>query len=142
MLRGHLDAAPFVTVFFLVLIFVLLGSLAYTPGVHVRLPVADEFPGTQNPTISVAVDPQARLYFQNQLVTATEFSERLQAVSKQTGGPMTLIVHADRDVTYDTLVRVTQLARDAGVQEALLATLPRLFPQRATAPQQAHERTP
>jgi hypothetical protein len=55
---------------------------------------------------------------------------------------MTLIVHADRDVTYDTLVRVTQLARDAGVQEALLATLPRLFPQRATAPQQAHERNP
>jgi biopolymer transport protein ExbD len=69
MLRGHLDAAPFLTVFFLVMIFVLLGTLTYTPGVHIRLPEADGFPGTGNPTVSVAVDPQARLYFQNLLVT-------------------------------------------------------------------------
>ena len=48
--------------------------------------------------------------------------------------PLTLIVHADRTVTYDTLVHVTQLAREAGIQDALLATMPRLFPQGANPP--------
>ena len=69
MLRGQLDAAPFIMVFFLVLIFVLLGTMTHKPGVHVRLPLADDLPGTDKPTVSVAVDPQNRFYFQNQLVT-------------------------------------------------------------------------
>jgi biopolymer transport protein ExbD len=135
MLRGQLDAAPFIMVFFLVLIFVLLGSLTYTPGVHVRLPVAEGFPGTANPTVSVAVDPQGRIYFQNQLVDETELGKRLAHLSDQTPGLLTLMVHADRDVTYDTLVRVTQLARDSGIENALLATLPRLYPDSATTSQ-------
>ena len=134
MLRGRLDAAPFVTVFFLVLLFVLLARMTYTPGVHVRLPVADNLPGTDKPTVSLAVDPQNRLYFENQLVTESELSQRLRAVSSAAPEPLTLIVHADREVTYDRLVRVTQLARQAGIQEALLATMPRLFPQRVQAP--------
>ena len=133
MLRGQLDAGPFVMVFFLVLIFVLLGSLTYTPGVQVRLPVTEDFSGTDNPTISVAVDPQDRLYFENQLVNESELGERLRAAASTAPEHLTLIVHADRNVTYDTLVRVVQLARNAGIHEALFATLPRLFPERADA---------
>jgi biopolymer transport protein ExbD len=131
MLRGQLDAGPFVMVFFLVLIFVLLGTLTYTPGVQVRLPVGEDLPGTDRPTLSVAVDPQERLFFENQLVTEAELREQLQARTGAAREPLTLIVHADREVRYDTLVRVAQLARDAGIQEALLATMPRLFPQPA-----------
>jgi len=133
MLRGHLDAAPFIMVFFLVLIFVLLGTMTYTPGVHVRLPVADDLPGTDKPTVSLAVDPQNRFYFENQLVSESDLSRRLSQVARAAPEPLTLIVHADREVTYDTLVRVTQLAREAGIHEALLATVPRLFPQRTEA---------
>lgn len=131
MLRGQLDAGPFIMVFFLVLIFVLLASLTYTPGVHVRLPVADDLPGTDQPTVSVAVDLQNRLFFGNQLVSEAELSERLRAVVHSSPEPLTLLVQADRDVPYDTLVRVVQMAREAGIREALLATLPRLFPQPA-----------
>jgi len=39
--------------------------------------------------------------------------------------PLTLIVHADQSVTYDRLVRLTLLARDAGITNAVFATLPR-----------------
>ena len=134
MLRGQLDAAPFIMVFFLVLIFVLLGSLTYTPGVHVRLPEAGGLPGTDTPTVSVAVDPQDRLYFEHQLVTESELRSRLRDEARSTSGPLTLIVHADREVTYDTLVRVAEVAREAGVEEALLATMPRLFPRSKKPP--------
>jgi len=127
MLRGQLDAAPFVTVFFLILIFVLLGTLTYTPGVRIRLPVAEDLPGTEHPSVSVAVDPQGRLFFENQLVDETALSRQLRQLVSTAPEPLTLIIHADREASYSTLVHVTQLARQAGVQEALLATMPRLF---------------
>jgi len=127
MLRGHLDAAPFVTVFFLILIFVLLGTLVYTPGVQVKLPVAEDLPGSDEPSVSVAVDSQGQLYFENQLVDAELFIVQLKKKMTMDPERLTLIIQADRDVSYETLIRVTQLARQAGVQEALLATMPRLF---------------
>jgi biopolymer transport protein ExbD len=133
MLRGQLDAAPFVMVFFLVLIFVLLGNQVYTPGVQVRLPVTDNLPGSDNPSVSVAVDPQGRFYFENQLMSENELSQQLRGLVASTPD-LILIVHADRDVSYDTLVQLTQLARKAGIQEALLATMPRLFSKEPPTP--------
>lgn len=127
MLRGQLDAAPFVMVFFLILIFVLLGTLTFTPGLQVQLPMAADMPGTKNPSVNVTVDPQGRLYFENQLVDETEFGQRLRQAIASTPPPLTLVIRADQAVTYDTLLHVTQLARKAGVQEAILATMPRLF---------------
>ena len=44
--RGHLDAAPFASVFLLLVIFLMAGSLVYTPGVRLQLPVADDLSGT------------------------------------------------------------------------------------------------
>jgi len=38
--------------------------------------------------------------------------------------PLTLIVQADKGVTYDRLMRLTLLARQAGINAAWLATLP------------------
>ena len=40
--------------------------------------------------------------------------------------PIKLVVQADKAVTYDYLMRLTMLARDAGIRDALLATAPRL----------------
>jgi len=47
-----------------------------------------------------------------------------QAVTNSPG-PLALMVQADKAVTYEQLVRLSLLAREAGIQEALLATLPR-----------------
>ena len=45
---------------------------------------------------------------------------------KNSREPLTLVIHADKAVTYEQLVHLTLLARDAGIQNALLATLPRV----------------
>ena len=45
----------FVTVFFLLALFLILASLVYTPGVRVELPVASDLPGTDKPTVKVAL---------------------------------------------------------------------------------------
>ncbi len=134
--RGHLDAAPFAAVFFLLVIFIMLGSFVYTPGVRLQLPVADDLPGTDKPTSAVAIDANGRLYFENRWVDEDQLKVRLALAQKNSPQPLTLLVQADKAVTYEKLVRLTALAREAGISEAWLATLPRLFPgpDRASVP--------
>jgi len=124
--RGQLDFTPFASVFFLLVIFVMLGGLVYTPGVRVQLPMASDLPGTDQPTVTVAVDASGRLFFRNQLIEADQLQSRLREEVTRTGSTLTLVVQADKDLTQDKLERLLSLARAAGIQEALLARLPRL----------------
>ncbi|MCU0783975.1 MAG: biopolymer transporter ExbD [Verrucomicrobia bacterium] len=127
MLGGILDAAPVASVFFLVVIFVMIGPLVYTPGIRVQLPIANDLPGTEKPAVTVAVDASNRLFFANQIISEAELKLRLAAAAANSREPLTLVVQADKSVTYDYLVQLTLLARDAGIRDALLATLPRLI---------------
>jgi biopolymer transport protein ExbD len=123
--RGRLDVAPFAAVFFLLAIFLLLGSLVYTPGVRLELPQADDLPGTDKPAIAVAVDANGRFYFENQLISERDLSKRLQTAVKAFSEPPTLIIQADKSVRYELLIKLTLLARQSGIGHATLATLPR-----------------
>jgi len=130
-LRSPFDVAPFAAVFFLLLIFLMLGTLLPVPGIPLQLPATEnspgkDFPGTERPTVSVAVDAGGRLYFASQIVTGTQLKSELIAAAKKSREPLTLVIHADQTVTYEQLIRLTLLARDAGIQHTLLATLPRI----------------
>ncbi|MFO1475154.1 MAG: biopolymer transporter ExbD [Verrucomicrobiota bacterium] len=134
--RGQFDATPYASVFFLMLMFVLLGSLLYTPGVRVELPSADAegLPGTDQPTLSVAVDAAGRFYYENQAIAADALQSRLKSAAAAAGVPMTLVVRADKSVTEEKLIRLALLARQAGIQTLLLATLPQPLPAAAALP--------
>ena len=127
-LRSHFDVAPFAAVFFAILIFVLLGSLMPVPGLRVSLqpPTADGLPGVAGPTVSMAVDSQGRLYFKNQIVTEAVLSNGLWTAVQTAPTTPALVIHADKRVTYEQLAHLALLARDAGITNSLLATLPRL----------------
>jgi len=126
LLRSQLDAAPVASVFFLLVMFMMLASLIYTPGarLELQLPGANGLPGTDKPTVSVAVDADGRLYYENQWLEEAALRRRLQAAARKSPEPLTLVVHADKTVSYDKLMRLTLLAREAGIVEAWLATLP------------------
>lgn len=126
--RGQLDATPFVTVFFLLVLFLMLGSHLYAPGVRLDLPsTADvDLPGTDQPTVSVAVTATA-LYYKDQLVSENELSNSLYAARQSVSEPLALVVEEDKDVTADRLIHLTMIARGAGITNLLLATLPRVF---------------
>jgi biopolymer transport protein ExbD len=134
--RSHLDAAPFASVLLLLMIFLVAGGLVYTPGVRregvvytpgvrLQVPIADDLPGTDKPSVSVAVDKNWRLYFENQGIEEAELRSRLSEIARSSKTPLTLLVHADKDATYDMIVHLSVLARDAGIPESFLATLPR-----------------
>jgi len=130
--RGQLDAAPFAAVFFLLVLFLMLGSLMYTPGVRLELPVTDDLPGTDKPTVSVAIDAGGRYYYDNQLVQTNQLALALSNAAAASAEPLTLIIQADRSVSFDMLMRLSMLARGVGITNGLLATLPRPIPLRGT----------
>ena len=127
--RGQLEVAPFASVFFLLLIFVFLqSSFVFTPGIPIRLPVATDLPGVSGPTLAVAVDESGVIYFDNQATTKERLREKLKASAGRNLESLTLIIQADKNVNYETLVQLSLLARDAGMKDILLATRPRVTP--------------
>jgi biopolymer transport protein ExbD len=125
-LRSHFDVAPFAAVFFLLVIFLMLGGLLPTPGIRLQPPTADNLPGVDRPAIAVAVDEIGHYYYENQMVTEPQLKNSLLVAKAGTREPLTLIIHADKAVSYDQLAHLTLLARDCGLTNALLATLPRV----------------
>jgi biopolymer transport protein ExbD len=126
LLRSPFEVAPFAAVFFLLVIFLLLAALLPTPGIPLQLPVADDLPGTDRPTVAMAVDADGRYYFANQIVSEAQLKSSLTNAVSHAREPLTLVIHADKAVTYETIVHLSLLARDTGIQNALLATLPRV----------------
>jgi biopolymer transport protein ExbD len=128
-LRSHFDIAPFAAVFFLLLIFLMLSGLLPTAGIplqNLEPPAADNLPGTDHPTVALAVDAGGNLYFANQIVTERVLVAGLMVATNTTRAPLTLVIHADKDVNYDTLVHLAVVARRCGITNTLLATLPRV----------------
>jgi len=126
LLRSTLDVAPFAVVFFLLIIFLALAAFLPTPGLSLHLPAASDLPGTDKPTVAVAIDAEGRFFYANQIVTEKELKSYLSLAVKNSREPLTLVVQADKSVTYGQLVHLTLLARDIGIRDALLATLPRV----------------
>lgn len=129
--RGQLDVAPFASVFFLLAIFMVFSSLLVPSwGVKINLPSLPEgrMSRATLPKLDVAVDAEGRIHFESQIVTRSEFRDRLEgAVSRFAAKSPTLVVQADQDADLETLLQICQIAVDVGVDEALLAGRPRAF---------------
>lgn len=132
LLRSPFDVAPFAAVFFLVVIFLLLMALLPRPGLSLALPkfdvsgVASDLPGTDKPTVSVAIDSGGRLFFSNQFVTENQLKADLRHAVVSSKAPLTLVIQADQQVTYSNVVCIALLARDTGISDAILAMQPRI----------------
>jgi biopolymer transport protein ExbD len=135
-LRSHFDVAPFAAVLILLVMFLAMGTLLPIPGVNVSLqvPTANELPGSDKPSVAVAVDAEGRFFFADQVVTESQLTNGLSQAVQASPAPLTLVIHADKAVTYDQLLHLTLLARSTGIHDALLATLPRVAPSPASHP--------
>ena len=134
-IRGQLDVAAFMGVLFLLVFFVMRqSSFIFTPGMPIRLPEVTDLAGITNATVVVAIDAHGHLYFENQVSTDQDLREKLRGVVAKAQEPLTLVVQADKSVTYDMLLKVGLLARDAGLKEALLAVRSRPAPRPLNLP--------
>lgn len=145
--RGQLDAAPFLGVFFLLIIFLLLNSaFVSTSGVPITLPEGVNLPGPEKATAAVAVDEGGHFYFENQLCDAARLKQRLQDAVTRSREPVTLVVQADKAAKTEVLATLSVLARSVGIRDMLLAVRPPVVatpvsPATAPAPEPASSST-
>jgi len=123
--RNPFDMTAYAAVFFLMVIFLVLGAQHYTPGVKIELPAAGDLPGTDKPTFKVAMDENGFYYYKSQIIDETALKTQFTNAVSTSAEPLILVIHADRAVKQERIIRLALLARDAGIPEAMLATLPR-----------------
>ena len=124
LLRNPFDATAYAAVFFLMVIFLSLGSRLYTPGVRIELPEAVDQPGIDQPSILVALDAEGRFYCQNQAMDSAVLKELFTSRAKQSPDPLTLVILMDKRARLEDLMLLQSLAREAGITAASIATQP------------------
>ena len=118
--RGQFEAAPYVSVFFLLVIFLLAHTaMVAVPGVPIDLPVAADLPGTDKPIAVVAVDENGTFYFENQMCDEARLRERLKAVVESSPEPLTLVARVHRKASAEVFTRLAVIARDAGIRQLI-----------------------
>ena len=112
-LYSGLNAAPFIGVLFVMLPMLLFHtSIVFKPGVEVNisLPVSDQKSGVTDPSLSVAVDSNNILYFQNQQVLGQVYS--LTVEEKEEGMPLVdLVINRAADLDLNLVNRSVEKRR-------------------------------
>lgn len=131
-LQSHLKAPssrvnpiPLLDIIFIALFFSLLASnFVLAPGLTINLPQGDGTAMPGLPTDGVlTVRSDKMLVFQGRILNMDTLKPALEKHVKNRGAT-NLVVILDREVSVQTLVSVTELAREAGVARVQVASEP------------------
>jgi biopolymer transport protein ExbD len=123
---GWLLLIGLVDLAFLLAFFLLLSSnFILQQGISISMPFSRFSPGPQSnqQIISVTGGAVPAIYFQDQRVTMEQLGPLLDAAKRK---DQSIIIKADRSVSYETVAEVTNAALEHGITSvALAATSPR-----------------
>ncbi|MBA3962968.1 MAG: biopolymer transporter ExbD [Chthoniobacterales bacterium] len=121
---GWLYVFPLLDVLFLLIFFFLLSSnFVLQPGISVTVPFSrfTLSPQPNQQIISITGGPSPAIYLRDQKVTLEQLGAGLD-VTKREG--RSVVIKADRLVSYDLVMAVTNAALERGITSVALATTP------------------
>jgi biopolymer transport protein ExbD len=122
--RGPVPVLALVNLALLLILFLVWGSkIVLRPGMIVQLPVAAFVAGAPYGQIVVTVTQEGQLFFNDDRIPLDRLGPAL-ARSVQKNKDVFMTVEADARVSYETVVRIMNLATAAGVRQINLATRP------------------
>ncbi len=116
-----ISIAPLIDIVFLLLIFFMLTSHFETiSGIDIRLPdITEKGRDRSDDNVVVVLDKAGTCYLQEEKVTLKDLYVRLQQMTQE--NKISLMLQADRDVRHGLVVRVMDLAKNAGVNSIVIA---------------------
>jgi biopolymer transport protein TolR len=106
----------------LLIIFIIVAPMI-EQGIDVTLPTADPKRIDVSEVVSVLVTENDRIYLEGQRVTLEELEDRLSSI--HAARPETpVLVKADTDLVYGSVVEVLNAVRGAGITRLAMATKP------------------
>jgi len=122
---ADINLTSMIDVIFFMLILFLLVSPIVEYGINVNLPAAapKKMAAPESLTVSVKnSESGARVYLDNERVTLDELAQRLRAIAVR--NPDTaLILRADKELSYDSVIQVIDQITDAGITKMGMATV-------------------
>jgi biopolymer transport protein ExbD len=116
----QIDIAPFMSIIFLLLIFIMLSSSFITqPGIKINLPrvVTSELIKSNN--IEIIVNGENEVYLNNRIVSTND----LKALFKQTAHKNeTVLIKSDKHASLGVVAEIWDLARSMGIAYINIAT--------------------
>lgn len=122
--KARIEIIPMIdTVFFLLVFFFMMASLAMTVhgGIPVNLPKAARAEAARAP-VSVSISRDGLVYLEREPVDAAQLAARLQVRART---ELAVVIEADTDVLHGRVVAVMGAARRAGVGKLAIAVTPR-----------------
>jgi biopolymer transport protein ExbD len=120
-----MDITPLIDVVFqLIIFFVLTTTFARDQGVKVRLPAADAAAVERQATDVLIVIPKDGAIVVDSHATDLPSLERHLRARARSAPETLVIIHADEAVPHGRVVRVMDVARDAGLERLAIGTRP------------------
>ncbi len=116
------ELTPLVDVVFILLIFFALSSsFLILPGVKIKLPASGFAWKKEKSEIHITLTYDNLLFLENKPISWDQLPLILHRESLRYSSPL-LIIQADKDVRYGKVVKVMDLAREAGIKRFAIAT--------------------
>ncbi|HEY3600833.1 MAG TPA: biopolymer transporter ExbD [Chthoniobacterales bacterium] len=119
---GWLYVFPLLDVVFLLILFFLLSSnFVLQPGISVTVPFSRFTlpPQPNQEIVSITGGPNPTIYLRDQKVTLDQLGPALEATKRE---GRSIVIKADRTVSYDLVMAVTNAALEHGISSVALAT--------------------
>jgi biopolymer transport protein ExbD len=116
-----ISIAPLIDIVFLLLIFFMLTShFEILSGIDIRLPdISEKGRDRSDDNVVVILDKAGTCYLQEEKVTLKDLYQRLQQMTQKKR--ISLMLQADQDVRHGLVVRIMDLANNAGVNSIVIA---------------------
>ena len=111
-------------IIFLLLVFFLLSStFVLQPGIKVQLPVTTTRPDiSSEKSIVISLTKEGAVYLNDNLVNRVELGAQLRQKVVDVGNPI-IVLRADRSVLLEGLIDVMDIAKTAGADRFVIATV-------------------
>ena len=122
--KVQINVTSLIDVMFILLIFFMVTStFLEQPGMKLELPEAKSATVERIEKMVVYIDANQQIYFNDKPLAIDHLKSQLKSALKRSRKP-TLVLRADERVPHGLVVKVMDIARQAGVKRLVVATRP------------------
>ncbi len=118
---AEINITPFTdVVLVLLIIFMITTPMLVQPGIKIKLPKANAAETDSDKNITITINSLGEVFLENKHIDITLLKERLVAklYNRQ---DMPVVVKGDKEVKYDTVIKIIDIAKQAGAKKFALA---------------------
>lgn len=121
---SEINVTPLVDVMLVLLVIFIISAPLFTHAIRLDLPAVETAPAAPTAeTITIAIDGQGIIYWNDKAVALEELSSRLSGAAK-TLPPPELQLHADKASRYEVIAQVMATAQNQGITKIGFVTTP------------------